>query len=257
MNFWCPKEVLIAILLTILTAGIGMSQTSPELATSLESVDAMLFQKESRKALETMRELPEVAAAPGWPAWKLAGIWYETGRQADSEEDAMWCFSKAEKYALAAIAEEPEKAEGYKWLAISLGAQSKYVGTKTQIRQSSQIKENIEKAIALNPCDDISFLVLSRWHYKISDLGFWARSFAKLIYGGLPEASLEESEALLLKAISIRDRIAHRYNLAKVYNRMGRREEALAQLQLALLLPVTFPEEIDELEKSKLKQQEW
>ena len=82
-----------------------------------------------------------------------------------------------------------------------------------------------------------------------------ARAFAKIIYGGVPKASLAETEELLLKTITMYDRSSHRYNLAKVYNRMERSEDAEIQLQKALLLPVTFPEEAEEQEKpiKKLK----
>jgi hypothetical protein len=95
--------------------------------------------------------------------------------------------------------------------------------------------------------------VLSRWHYKVSGLGVIARTFARIIYGGIPEASLAEAEKLLLHAIALRDRISHRYNLAKVYDRMELNEDKKIQLQKALLLPVTFPEEAEELQKAREK----
>ena len=162
-------------------------------------------------------------------------------------------FKKSEEYARTAITQDPESGESYKWLAIALGAQSKYSDTKAQVRHSREIKESIEKAIALNPNDDISYLVLSRWHYKVSELGTVARAFAKIIYGGVPKASLAEAEKLLWQAIELYDRISHRYNLAKVYDRMERYEDKKIQLQQAILLPVTFPEEADEKEKARNK----
>jgi hypothetical protein len=119
------------------------------------------------------------------------------------------------------------------------------------------VKENIDKALALDPKDDISLLVLSRWHYKVASLGIWSRAVVKMVYGGLPPASMKKSEELLLRAIAIKDRISHRYNLAKVYNQMGMREDALRQLRVALTLPVTFPEESENLEKAKRKLVSW
>jgi tetratricopeptide (TPR) repeat protein len=142
-------------------------------------------------------------------------------------------------------------------MAIALGAQADDAGVRTQIQLSRRVKENIDKALALDPNDDISLLVLSRWHYKVASLGIWSRAVVRVVYGGLPPASMNKSEELLLRAISIKDRIAHRYNLAKVYNQMGRREDALRQLRLALVLPVTFPEEADDLEKARRKLNSW
>jgi len=187
----------------------------------------------------------------------MARLHYEMGRVAASAQDAMRLYQSAEKFARSAIANNPDSGEGYTWLAIALGAQAKENDTQTQIRLSREVKESIEKAIVLNPEDDIAYLVLSRWHYKVSALGFMARTMARLVYGGLPEASLSEAEKLLWQAIALRDRIAHRYNLAKVYERMDRREDAKVQLQKALLLKVTFQEEVDEQQKCREKLREW
>jgi uncharacterized protein HemY len=79
----------------------------------------------------------------------------------------------------------------------------------------------------------------------------------KLVYGGLPQASMDKAELLLLRAIAKKDRIVHRYSLAKVYYHMGKREAALQQLRLALKLPVTIPEETEDLEKARRKLVSW
>ncbi len=221
----------------------------------LQQIDEMLNNGQNQLALHLL-EASSVADGPNSfeRLWRLARVYYEMGRL--DEEKTEQLFKKSEQYARSAITRAPDCSDGYKWLAIALGGQTKYSNTQTRVRLSREIKESIEKAIDLNPEDDISYLVLSRWHYKISGLGVFARTFAKIIYGGIPEASLAEAEKLLLLAIELRDRISHRYNLAKVYKRMERQEDAVEQLKLALLLPVTFPEEAEELEKSREKLEE-
>ena len=221
----------------------------------LRQVDEMLTHGQNQQALHLL----DLISAPDDPdpaprLWRLARVYYEMGRLDEASADQL--LQKSAEYARAAIKRAPDCSDGYKWLAIALGAQMKYLDTQTRIRQSRQIKENIEKAIELNPEDDISYLVLSRWHYKVSGLGVVARTFAKIIYGGIPEASLDEAEKLLLNAIALRDRISHRYNLAKVYDRMERNEDKNIQLQKALLLPVTFPEEAEVELKARKKLKE-
>ena len=244
--------------MVLLSSSHGLSQDHLEAIVSYEKIDFLLDQGNNQHAWQLLQQ-------PGIPNhapelfWRKARVQYEMGRVAGETDEgkAMACFEKAEEYARLAIAESPNRSEGYKWLAIALGAQLKYCDAKTQVRFSRDVKENIEKAIALNPDDDIAYLVLSRWHYKVSALSIFARAYAKLVYKGLPEASLDQSKQFLLKAIQLKDRIAHRYNLAKVYERMGQRKEAIEQLKLALLLPVTFPEEVKELEKAQEKLQKW
>ncbi|MCK4507409.1 MAG: hypothetical protein KAU27_02640, partial [Desulfuromonadales bacterium] len=209
------------------------------------------IQNETEQGWEVLEGIPEGDLPPDDRFWLMARVQYEMGRAAKKE--ALAFFKNAEKYARSAVKENANNDEGYKWLAISLGAQAKHSDTKTQVSISKRVKESIEKAITLDPDDDINYLILARWHYKNSALGGVARGFARVIYGGLPKASLGESEKLLLKAIKLHDRVAHRYNLAKVYERRDKMEEAKAQLELALLLPITFPEETKEKRKAEKK----
>jgi len=249
--------VLCFIFMPLLTSNNALCGGDEEypITPPFQKVDELLTQGENQQAWEILQEHPEDSPYPAERLWRMARVQYEMGRLAD--KDVPKHFKRAEKYARDAIAKNPNNSECYKWLAIALGAQSKYSDTKDQVRQSWEIKESIEKAIALNQDDDISYLVLSRWHYKVSALGGFARTFARVIYGGVPKASLEKSEELTLHAIKLHDRVAHRYNLAKIYNRMDREAEMLEQYRRALLLPVTFPEELKEKDKARKKLQNW
>ncbi len=249
------RNVLAAMLFALLSFNSPACQAAEE--TLYQRVDELLAQGENQQAWELLREGADKDSSRGDIAWRMARTQYEMGRLAESGQQAMVFFQAAEEYAREAMQEAPNKSDGYKWLAIILGAQAKYTDTATQVRHSRELKNNIEKAIALNPDDDIAYLVLSRWHYKISELGFFVRAVANTVYGGLPEASLQESEKLLLQAIRLHDRIAHRYNLAKIYDRMDRPEDVKKQYQQAILLPVTFPEEVEEREKALRRLKNW
>jgi tetratricopeptide (TPR) repeat protein len=252
------KSILAAVLIALLCVPVYSASCLASEESVYQRVDELLLKGENQQAWELLNETSVAAGADNEKIlWRKARTRYEMGRMAESEDMALMYFQEAEGNARAAIAEAPDQSAGYKWLAIALGAQSKHIDTKTQVQQSSEIKTNIEKAIALAPDDDIALLVLSRWHYKISGLGFFARTFANIVYGELPEASLKDAENLLLQAIALHDRIAHRYNLAKVYDRMGRRDDAKRQYQQALLLSVTFPEEAEEQAKAGKRLQRW
>lgn len=260
------NDFRIRILFFLTCMLLYVSFSTPSLATVqnvYQGVDEMLAQGKNQQAFEILQALPNDSGDRGETLWRMARAQYEMGRlvETDDKEDdrALAFYQKAEKYARETIAEAPGKSEGYKWLAITLGVKMKYGGIESKVQEAWEIKENIDKAIALAPDDDIAYLVLSRWHYKISELGFWARSLASMLYGELPEASLKEAEELLKKAISLHDRISHRYNLARVYDRMERRADAKLQYEKALLLPVTFPEEAKEQEKarSRLQRRKW
>lgn len=219
-------------------------------------IDSQLASGQASQALQQLEKLQKQSGERVEIFWRRAQGYYELGRNRKGEERQNF-LRQAETCAQAAMDLDVANDEGYKWLAVVLGAKAADADIGAQINASRLVKEHIEKALVLDPEDDISWLILSRWHYKISQLGFLARTLAKIAYGGLPKASLEQAEKYLLRAIALHDRIAHRYNLAKVYARQGKRSLAIAQLEKALNLPITFPEEAEDLEKARRRLGEW
>ncbi len=240
-----------ALLVSVFWAGTAVG-------VDLSSVDSLLDQGKAESTLQALRqESAEDGQAGAKIFWRRARARYELGRTSENKKERSHHLRLARQWAEQAIEADPQNDEGYKWLAITCGALAEDVDIETQIRLSRQVKLRIEGALALDPDDDISLLVLSRWHYKIASLGFWARSYVRLVYGALPEASFEKAEELLWQAIAEKDRIAHRYSLAKLYHRMGRRNEALEQLRITLTLSVTFAEEEEDLVKARKKLMSW
>ncbi|MEJ2199761.1 MAG: hypothetical protein P8X63_01910 [Desulfuromonadaceae bacterium] len=226
-------------------------------AMDFTSLDARMARGDVAAPLQRLQQWCDTNPASCAILWRMAQCYYEMARGAEDDAQKDKLLRQAEQLARQAVTVAPNNDEGYKWLAIVLGARAADCSIGDQVRLSREVRENVEKALVLEPDDDISLLVLSRWHYKVASLGIWSRALVRIVYGGLPDASLEQAEVLLLRAIAQHDRIAHRYALAKVYKRMGRDEAAQEQLQKALLLPVTFPEEAEDLEKAQAKLEYW
>lgn len=245
--------LLLALPLSFFSSTASASEPSGQIFVE---IDKQLAAGQALQALEQLENLQNHYGGYVEILWRMARAEYERGRSL-RDDQRQKVFQQAEIYARAARDLDPDNDEGYKWLAVILGAKAEDADTRAQINASRLVKENIEKALTLDPEDDISWLILSRWHYKIAQLGFFARTLAKIVYGGLPNASMEVAESSLLRAIALHDRISHRYNLAKVYAKMGKRAQALTQLEKALTLPVTFAEEVDDLEKARRRLNEW
>jgi Flp pilus assembly protein TadD len=92
--------------------------------------------------------------------------------------------------------------------------------------------------LQLDPSDSYAYHVLGAWNYELARLNPLMRSAARIIYGALPAASIEEAVRLLRQAVSrAPERISHHVELGRAYAALGQMSEARTELQVALALP--------------------
>nr|BCX01185.1 MAG: hypothetical protein KatS3mg041_1231 [Bacteroidota bacterium] len=166
--------------------------------------------------------------------WRLARAKVDLGEQAPDRSTQKRLYTEALEHARAAVAADERNANAYKYVAIAAGRVGLISDTRTKVELSRQVKENIERALVLNPADDDAYHVLGRWHHEVASLGFVARTIVRLVYGGLPEASYEKAVENFQRALRIRDAIRHRVELARSLIALGRKSEARAVLEQAL-----------------------
>jgi tetratricopeptide (TPR) repeat protein len=145
---------------------------------------------------------------------------------------------KALAYARRAVALAPENAVNVLSLAICHGKMAVFSDTRAKIEYSRLVKLDAERALALDPTYDWAHHVLGRWHYEVASLGGTTRFFIRLVYGGLPAASLDEAIAQLQRAVALAPaRVPHHLELGFAYLAAGRKPEARASFTAGLALP--------------------
>ena len=65
------------------------------------------------------------------------------------------------------------------------------------------VKFYAENAIRLDPNNFRAYHILGRWNYDVSNLNMAEKSFARVFYGKLPDASLDEAIADFDKSRSL------------------------------------------------------
>ncbi len=144
----------------------------------------------------------------------------------------------AKDYAARAIALAPNNADTHLSLAICHVKMVPILGTKERMEASRQIKASVDKAIQLNPNDDLAWHILGCWHQKLADISVLKRAIAKVVYGSIPAASNEESVRCLEKAIQLNpSRPMHHIELGRTYAQMGKSEDAKRHIEKGLSLP--------------------
>lgn len=141
-------------------------------------------------------------------------------------------------YAKRAVAADAGNARAQLALAISYGRVAPYLDNKTKIAYSKLVKLHVDKALTLDPRNDLAWHVLGAWHYELADLSPVMRTIAQLIYGKLPAASNEEAVKAFTKAVELNpQRVGNHVELGRALAAAGRKAEARAALEKGLSLP--------------------
>jgi tetratricopeptide (TPR) repeat protein len=173
--------------------------------------------------------------------WKLARLNISIAESIDPGESAkkMPFYSKAVEYASKSVQLDDSNASAHTWLAASLALKADKIGNKEKVNRAAEIKKELEKALELNPNDDVAWSMLGSYNYQISKIGWFSRFMGNTFVGGMPKGSREEAEKNFKKAISLNPRvIRHYHELALLYLDEGRKKDALNILRITETRPV-------------------
>ncbi|MBX2990512.1 MAG: hypothetical protein KF749_04995 [Bacteroidetes bacterium] len=183
-----------------------------------------------------------LTAAPARPEilWRLARLTISIADVSpDSGRERL--YRKAEQHARACIEQNEQIADGHTWLAAALGNIAMYEGGTTKVKLAREIYREAQRAIELNPNDDIAYSILGSFYRALGGVSWIERQLANIFLGGLPDGGYREAVEALNKAIALApDVMRHRYELGMVYHDWGHTAEAKAELLSALQVAVAL-----------------
>jgi tetratricopeptide (TPR) repeat protein len=155
-------------------------------------------------------------------AWKVSRALANIGDERTDKAERTDYFNKAEAFAKTAIELCPDSDMAHLSMSIAVGRVALMAGKKEQVQLSQVVKDEAEKAIQLNPNNDTAHHVYARWHRKVATLSGVSKTFAKILYGGLPDASLDKAVEHFQKAIALKpDYNNHYLELGITYEMMN------------------------------------
>ncbi|HEV8210638.1 MAG TPA: TRAP transporter TatT component family protein [Vicinamibacterales bacterium] len=137
---------------------------------------------------------------------------------------------------------EPQKPEGYFWIAANMGALAESFGLRQGLKYRKPIKESLETVLRLDPpfMEGSADRALGRWYFKVPRL-----------FGG----DRKLSEAHLRKSLSYNpDSTVSHFFLGELLDDEGRKDEARAEFQRVIDAPVNpnwTPEDQEFKEKAR------
>lgn len=209
-----------------------------------KEADYLTRQGQFEEALQHLQQLRRRGPGTAELLWRMAYVRIYLGKRASDRKQAWNYYKTALRNSEEAVATDTQNAMAYAIKAMAAGRASLAARSNRQkIELSRVVKKSADRAIALDPGLDLAYHVRGRWHYRISTLGFFTRAYVDIIYGGFPDATVENAVVDLKRAIQLHDRIAHRLYLGIAYQKLDRRKKAVSQLERILQMPIDHPDD--------------
>lgn len=193
---------------------------------------------DTRRALELFLAAEKAGRADAFVLQKIARQYSDLTLELSSRDEQRAAAERALDYARRATALEPRNAVNVLSIAISHGRLALASGTSDKIRYSRLVREDAERALALDPDYAWAHHILARWHLEVAALGRTARVIVKLVYGGLPPASVTAALAHLERATALEpDELQHHLELGHALAAAGEKKRARAAFSRGLAMP--------------------
>lgn len=221
-RIWLPMRRFLPLFL-LLASGLPAASVDELMHEGL----AAEMRQDSPHALQLFQQADSVKPNDAFILQKIAKQYSDMVPDQRTDEAQRQFSIRALDYAQRSFALEPTNAVYALSLAICHGRLALASDTRTKVEYSRLIKEEIDRSLRLDPDYAWAHHMLGRWHCEVASLGVTARLFARLLYGGIPPASVDEGIAHLRRATKLEPgELVHWLDLGFAYVAAGKTEEA-------------------------------
>jgi tetratricopeptide (TPR) repeat protein len=222
-------------LLFLFIAAIAHADTATDLIAQGDALDAKLNSEAALKAYLAAEKLApthadlliKIAKQHGE---SMTAITTDSGKKTAGEA-ALASAQKALKLA-------PKMADAHLAVAICYGRLLDLVPAKTRVEYSRLVHDNAVNATKIDPRSDYAWHMLGRWNYAVATMSGLTKGLVSLVYGGLPDASLDKAKECFEKAAKLnRDRLCHPIELGRTLAAMSQLIEAKKLIEQGLAMP--------------------
>jgi len=158
-------------------------------------------------------------------------------REKDKAKKADY-FKAAKTYAEIALKVNAQSAEANFVMAVAMGRMAMISSGKEKVQYVNEIRKYAETTLKYDPNSFKAYHVLGKWNYEVSNLSPVEKTLAKLLFGGLPKASLQDAIRYYERSRSLESTFALNYlELAKAYHRNKQNDKAKELLKKLETIP--------------------
>jgi tetratricopeptide (TPR) repeat protein len=231
-----PEMLRFIVLLTVLLAVVPPAAAQEDVLLARgDSAQVALDPRSAMKYYQAAEKLqpenPEVL-------WRISKLHTDFAAGETTDAVALRHLDHAIDYANRAITADPRHSMAQAALAIAFGQKAVVASNTDKVELSRLVRKHAIKALEFERDNHVAMLVLGIWNREVAELSWVVKLALDVVYGGLPEASLEESRRLLQRAAQLYpDQIMPHVELAKTLKAMDDETGAKRHLRKALSLP--------------------
>jgi tetratricopeptide (TPR) repeat protein len=232
----------IAIIITCLSIfTLASAQDVGYLLRESETLEKALKEEEAlAQVMEALKLAPNDVAALSKASLLSASI---GNRQADKNKKAEY-VNAARTYAESALLSNGNDGAAHYAMANALDLEARLNGGKDKARALRGVKVHVDSALLLQPANSRAQHLLGNWHQQVSKLNPAEKASLKVLFGGLPDASMDQAIEWMEKArVTDPYYVLDHLDLAKAYKEIGRSEKAIDVLNRLVKLPPRTPDE--------------
>lgn len=160
------------------------------------------------------------------------------GHRQPSRNAQVSYFRLARRYAETALRLQPANSDANFAMALAMGRIALISSGRDKVEAVNDIKHYVELSLKADPNNYKAWHVLGKWHYEVSNLNAFERAAARLLYGGLPPASIRQAIAYYEKSRSLSpDFLLNYLELGRSYHRNDQDAKAIELLNKLMAMP--------------------
>lgn len=210
-----------------------------------QDVDALIKDAEKSErdiketdALNKYKDILAVEPANLKALCKAAELTSRIGNRLKDEKQKEDYFTKARVYADAALKANHNDADANCAIAAVAMRTTTITGGKERARNLRDMKNYADSALLINPKHGKALYILGKWNYELTTMNVADKAAVKVLFGGMPKASLESAiENFESARVSDPFLMIDYLDLANAYIKFHRTDTAIDVLNKMMKLP--------------------
>lgn len=238
------RRILVQLTLLAVSTGAPVASQSSTFGGPVAEADMLYRAGDPRLSLERLQAHLETDSTDYDALWRAARAAVVIGIEEEDNRVQNGWLDPALDYASRAADERPGDIDGLYWRGVSAGRRAMNAGPGYAVELAQVVYADANAILALDSLHGGAHNMLGKLNYEIMSLSRVKRLIARTFMGNpaLDDSSWEKAEHHLRRAAETwPDFVLFHFDLAQLYRKRGRREEAVSAYERALALPAVHP----------------